>query len=65
MSHFRVMSTKGNETVESRWWRLEEERERLEKEEIEKRWLAQVGHYSVQRIGKKQVGTYYWYSLYR
>ena len=41
------MSTKGDETVEtveSRWWRLEEERERLEKEEIEKRWLAQVGH---------------------
>ena len=38
------MSLKGNESVdlESRWWRLEEERERREKEEIEKGWLAQV-----------------------
>ena len=38
------MSLKGNETVdlESRWWRLEEKRERREKEEIEKRWLTQV-----------------------
>ena len=42
---FRVMSINGNETVdlESRWWRLEEEKQRREKEGIEKRWLAQVG----------------------
>ena len=43
--YFRAMSTQGNETVdlESRWWMLEEERQRREKEEIEKRWVAQVG----------------------
>ena len=43
--NFRVMSSKGNEAVdlESRWWKLEEERQRREEEEIEKRWLAQVG----------------------
>ena len=41
------MSINGNDLdqvdLESRWWRLEEEKQRREKEGIEKRWLAQVG----------------------
>ena len=49
--------TRGDETVdlESRWWRLEKERERKENEEIEKRWLDQVG--DPQRV-KFKVGSH-------
>ena len=50
--NFRVMSSKGNEAVdlESRWWKLEEERQRREEEEIEKRWLSQVLQLIVQGV---------------
>ena len=55
MSHFRVMSSKGEETadLERRWWRLEEEKQSKAREEIERRWNGQE-EATRRKVEKKQ-----------